>query len=66
MSEVKFCVDCRHCQQVDGQQRCGRYPSHVTGKAVRECVFERVTQGEKCGEEAKFFEPKQKPWWRFW
>lgn len=66
MSEKKFCVDCRHCQSVAGDKRCGRYPSFVTGVAVRECVFERVDGPERCGEDGKFFEPKRKPWWRFW
>jgi hypothetical protein len=69
MNKPKFCIDCNHRSEEPGimaRRNICRRPNInkkydlVTGEEeLMHCVNERVFGLEKCGPEAKFFEPKQ-------
>ena len=76
--KMKFCKDCKHCSiQIYWCEHpkiaIPSRPDLVTGRRstlLVECAEarkERVHEtGPVCGPSGDLWEPRPKPWWRFW
>jgi hypothetical protein len=72
------CENCRHYKITSGEviaifEWCERNRSpdvySVTGKPIRGAVgtaWDARGKAGKCGPDGKWFEPKPRPWWKFW
>ena len=75
---MKICEDCTHLTRIGLCVSPENGVSMVTGKPTPMFAIERRSAGvsviftgtEKCGPEAKHFQPKSPPpkrvWWKFW
>lgn len=82
VTDFKYCAGCRYCHHwwldylvcSDGTHgRCDHPNAYdeidcVTGKRSRsrELCSSLRSDSHCCGPEAKWFELKEKPWWKFW
>ena len=63
MTDIKLCINCRHCKLVASTYECERaqIPDYVMGvHQYRACARERawVIEG-KCGPDAQYFEARE-------
>lgn len=66
---TKLCRDCRFHRRYVGFSLCrnenARPKADVVGVDCIFCDSARASVG-RCGPDAKLFEPRTKPWWKFW
>lgn len=68
---MKLCKDCKHRSFTNGCWAPANLTvDRVTGEKKRKgyltCEYNRSGFDAPCGEAAVWFEPKPRPWWKFW